>query len=780
LLSATATPSFAQQGPQITVLTADNNPLPSLASSAAAGRIAAATSAQETEVKNFYPEGDTRTIVGAAPLGQDPLLLPFQPSGPATVADAWDGIDNTDQAGGFTPPDTNGEVGPNHFVEMINVSTVVYDKNGNELGGGPFPNTSFWTGFGGVCESTNRGDPVVLYDEQNDRWMVSHFAFNTDGGGNPASPFLQCVAVSQTSDPLGAYNRYAWNFDAIGFNDYPHFGISTNAIGVSLNIFSVPGFGFAGTWIGTIDRACVLAGTSGCVLVGGNLGSFEFGYLPFDMDDPTGAAGFVPAQFGTAMTATGLFDVWTITPDFVTPGNSTIIRTSRVPIATFDSDICPATRERCITHPGSGVAYETLSGRLMHKSQLVNFGTHLSMVAAHTIDVDAAAPGVAGRAGIRWYEFRSLDSGGTWTLHQEGTHGPADTLHRWMPSIAMNQGGDIGIGFMVSNTTTAPAIYVTGQSAGSGGNRAQIGAPGVFDVDETVCRAGVLGGDWSGRSGDYSATSVDPGLDTFYHVNEYGRSNVGFGPWGTAVCEFQLPPPSVYVLDGYGGVNSGGGAPVMSPATPYFGFDVARDLELASTGYYVLDGWGGLHAGGGAPVMAGPPYFGFDASADFELAPTGNYALDIFGGVHANAGAPVLNPATPYFGFDAARDFELAPTGYYVFDAWGGFHLGGGAAALSPLPPYFGFDASEDIEVTPTGAYALDSFGGVHVIGGAPAVLSPPPYFGFDAARDMELAGSGIYVLDAWGGLHAANGASVISPAPPYYGFDIAKDLEIR
>ena len=44
----------------------------------------------------------------------------------------------------------------------------------------------------------------------------------------------------------------------------------------------------------------------------------------------------------------------------------------------------------------------------------------------------------------------------------------------------------------------------------------------------------------------------------------------------------QSPPPeaAVYVLDGLGGVHAGGGAPVLSPSTPYFGFDIARDLEL--------------------------------------------------------------------------------------------------------------------------------------------------------------------------------------------------------
>ena len=788
LLCVASTATFAQQGPQLDILTAENRPLASLATAAIAARAAAPQTPAAAEVRNFYPAADLRTQVAGAVMQADPLLAPFTPSAPASVLTQFDGSDNLDNAAAVSlyinPPDTNGEVSSdatNRFVQMINLVTTVFDKNGNELGGGPFPNSALWNGFGGVCENTDQGDPVILYDEAADRWFYSVFAFNN----GPAAPFTQCIAVSQTSDPLGAYNRYAWDFSPLGLNDYPHFGITTNAIGVQINLFTVPGFGFAGTWIGTIDKACVYAGGVGCVLVGGNLGLAEFGHLPFDYDN-WGAAGFVPAQFGTAMTASGLFDIWTITPDFATPANTTIVRTSRVPIATFDNDLCVASRERCVPHPGGGDDLETLAGRLMHRAQVTNHGTHLSMVAAHTVDAAAAVPGVPGRAGIRWYELRSADNGATWTLHQEGTHGPADGIHRWMPSIAMNSQGEIGLGYMASNAATPVGIRVTGQSAGSGGNLLQIGAPGVFDVAETTCRAGVTGSDWSGRSGDYSTTTVDPTSGTFWHTNQFNQTAgvPGFATrfgWGTAVCEFSIPAPGVYVLDGFGGVSSGGGAPVMSPAAPYFGFDVARDMELAATGYYVLDGWGGLHSGGGAPAMAGPPYFGFDASADLELASTGNYALDIFGGVHANAGAPTLSPATPYFGFDAARDFELAPSGgYYVFDAWGGLHFGGGATRLSPLPPYFGFDASQDIETVPGGVYALDSFGGVHAVGAAPALMTPPPYFGFDVARDMELAGKGVYVLDGWGIIHAGNGATPISPTTPYYGFDIAKDLEIR
>ncbi len=782
LLCFASTASYAQQGQQIVVLTADNVPLASLRAAVVAARAAPAETGP-VEVLNFSPEADLRTQVPTAQLLRDPLLLPFAPSAPASVPTRFDGSDNSDNATTVTPPDTNGEVSSDavdRFVQMINLVTTIFDKNGVEQGVGAFPNNVFWSGFGGVCETTNRGDPVVLYDEQADRWIVSQFAFDKSGV-DPIPPFMQCVAVSRTGDPLASWDRYAWNFSSVGFNDYPHFGISTDAVGISVNLFAPPGFGFSGSWIGAIDKNCMYTGAGACELVGTNLGTGEFGFLPLDHDNFPITSGFVPAQFGTAMSATGLFDVWTITPDFTMPPNTTVVRTARVPIAPFDSDICGAARERCIPHPGTSgplFDFEALSGRLMHRAQVRDFGTHLSLVASHTIDVDAAGVGALGRAGVRWYELRSMDRGATWSLHQQGSHGPSDGLHRWMPSIAMNPRGDIGLGFIVSNSTTNPEIRVTGQSAGSGGNRPQTGAPGVLNVGEASCRAGDGGTGWGGRSGDYSATSVDPTSGSFWHTNEFSGAA---GSWGTAVCEFVLPGPGVYVLDGFGGLHSGGGAPMLNSPTPYFGFDVARDMELGSLGFYVLDGFGGLHSGGGAfPMNPGPPYFGFDAGVDLELASSGFYVLDIFGGVHAGGGAPVLSPGTPYFGFDAARDLELAPTGFYVFDAWGGLHTGGGAPLLSPLPPYFGFDASEDIELTVSGLYALDSFGGVHAVGGAPALGSPPPYFGFDIARDMELAGSGLYILDGSGVVHAANGAAAITPAPTYFGFDIAKDLEIR
>ncbi len=81
--------------------------------------------------------------------------------------------------------------------------------------------------------------------------------------------------------------------------------------------------------------------------------------------------------------------------------------------------------------------------------------------------------------------------------------------------------------------------------------------------------------------------------------------------------------------------------------------------------YYVLDGFGGVHSGDGAPAILGAPYFGFDIARDIIYVPVGTTSasgnalliLDGFGGVHA-VGALTADPpvfAPPYFGFDIAR-----------------------------------------------------------------------------------------------------------------------------
>ncbi len=519
LMLAFSTPALAQD---IVSVVGKNRPLHSLKDVAKNHRGRAPANIF-TEIPNFELPRDTRTQRGEVRESADVLLSPTAPelSVPTTIGIQFDGASNVENGVNVTPPDTDGDVGPNHYVQMINIVTTVFDKNGNELGGGAFSSNAFWQGAGGLCESTNRGDPIVLYDESADRWLVSQFAFNSSS----SAPWSQCVAISQTPDPLGAYNRYEFSFDSIGFPDYPKHGIVSNSITVMANLFNPS---FSGTYLGALDKACMYAGNANCVMVGANIGGNEFGFVAGDLDDPSGTAN-VPALYASAMSSSGNFDIWKIDPNFTNPNSSTISRINRISIASFSSTLCSATRGRCIPHPAGGgnvPNLESLAGRLMHRLAIRDFGSHLSMVASHTINAGG------GRAGIRWYELRSTNNGDSWSLYQQGTHAPNDGLHRFMPSIAMNAAGDIGLGYMVSNSSTNVNIRVTGQTAGESGS-------GSLDGIEGVCRAGDAASDWSGRAGDYSATKVDPGTDNFWHTNEFGRSS-SFRGWGTAVCEFSL------------------------------------------------------------------------------------------------------------------------------------------------------------------------------------------------------------------------------------------------
>jgi len=519
LLAVLAAPSATAQGvvvPEKIQAHAVNRPLPSLAAAAEHARANPRMPGPPREVPNFRGEG-TPSFGGA--LGApDAVLQESQGNGPTAVAGGFFGMSNNDNGRllGYlvAPPDTDGAVGANHFVQMINSLTTIFDKSGNAISG-PFPSNAFWSGIGGNCEAYNQGDPIILYDDLNNRWLLSQFAFPDN-----LTSFSQCVAISQTGDPAGAYNRYEFIFDNIGFNDYPKHGIVTDSITMTANLFKPRGpfFTFSGTFLGVMNKAAMYAGQPAS-LIGFNIGKNEFGFIAGDLD----GSGSAPALFATAMSQANSFDIWQVDVDWSTE-TASASRIASIPITPFSGDLCSASREACIPQPNNGPALEALSDRLMHRLQVRDWGTYRTMVAAHTVDVGG------GRAGIRWYEMR--ESGGTWSLYQEGTFGPNDGQYRWLPSAAMNAAGDIGIGYAVAGTSTYVSAAAAGQSAAYSGT-------GVLDSAETVCAAGAGVQTGTGRAGDYAATSIDPTTDNFWHTNEV-MTNTGNFQWNTYVCEFTV------------------------------------------------------------------------------------------------------------------------------------------------------------------------------------------------------------------------------------------------
>ncbi len=517
LLTMFTTPALAQSDVAKAKIEAHavNKPLASLKAAAAAAKAKPAIPGPPKEIINFRGKPEAVLSDSNEP---DAILQSTETSAATAVTSGFFGASNNDngQQLGFliAPPDTDGTVGPNHFVQMINLLTTIFDKSGNIISG-PFPSNAFWSGVGGNCEPNNQGDPIVLYDDVADRWFVSQFAFPDE-----FTSFSQCIAVSQTGDPTGAYNRYEYSFDSIGFNDYPKHGIVSDSITLMANIFQAQGpfFNFAGTFIGVIDKNAAYAGQPAS-LIGFNIGNNEFGFVAGDLDGP----GSAPALFGTAMSNAGQFDIWEIDVDWSTQ-NASANQIAAVPVTSFDSTLCSASRGACVPQPDSGDDLESLAGRLMHRLQIRDFGSYRTMVTAHTVDVGN------GRAGIRWYELR--ESGGTWGLHQEGTFAPNDGEYRFMPSVAMNAAGDIGVGYLVSSNNTYVSTAVAGQTAANSGS-------GALDSGEVICAAGSGVQEGTGRSGDYAHTSVDEATGNFWHTNEV-MTQTGQFQWNTFVCEFTV------------------------------------------------------------------------------------------------------------------------------------------------------------------------------------------------------------------------------------------------
>ena len=337
---------------------AENRPLDSYVVAGAQARTKIVRPTGPREVPNFRGQG--RPNPGAAdPAVPDAVLQQATGAGLTALSTGFPGATNNDngQAFGFliAPPDTDGQVGPNDFVQMINLLTTIYDKNGNIKS--QFPSNAIWTGIGGNCEPFNQGDPIVLYDEELDRWLLSQFAFPDN-----LSSFSQCVAISQTGDPGGSYNRYEFSFDGIGFNDYPKHGIVDGSITMIANLFRARGpfFNFAGTFLGVMDKEAMYAGDSAS-LVGFNIGTGEFGFVAGDLDGP----GSATPLFATAMSTASAFDIWEIDIDWTTE-NASASQIASIPVTPYDRDLCGAPREafECVKPPGFDVAFRRSRSRI--------------------------------------------------------------------------------------------------------------------------------------------------------------------------------------------------------------------------------------------------------------------------------------------------------------------------------------------------------------------------------------------------------------------------------
>ncbi len=432
------------------------------------------------------------------------------------------GVGNGDYgfAPNAAPPDTNGAVGATQYVHWVNESLAVFNKATGAIAPGfPKAGNTLWAGFGGGCEVNNDGDPIVQYDKAAGRWVLTQFSVTS-----PATyGYLQCVAVSTTSDATGSYNRYSFSYGGSQFNDYPKLAVWPDAYYVTYNIFN-NGSTFAGAKACAFDRTAMLAGaaaTQQCFQLSTSFG----GLLPSDLDGtiapPAGSPNFL-LNFGS-----NSLNLWKFHVDFTTAANSTFSGPTNIPVATFNAACSGG--GTCIPQPGTSQKLDSLADRLMYRLAYRHFADgHESLVVNHSVTVSGSKRSSV--TGIRWYELRN--PAGTPAVVQQGTFSP-DTTDRWMGSIAMDKVGNMAVGYSASSASVYPSIRYTGRLATD--------SPNTLQTENIILNGGGSQTTNLSRWGDYSAMTIDPVDDcTFWYTTEYQKSNGTFN-WSTRIASFKFP-----------------------------------------------------------------------------------------------------------------------------------------------------------------------------------------------------------------------------------------------
>ena len=428
------------------------------------------------------------------------------------------GLDRAGWGSGW-PPDPTGDVGVNYFIQAVNTSFGIYNKTD----GTPVYRTTFDDFFSLLpppCGNYNNGDPIVLYDRYNSRWVIMDFAwYPSETQGSWFS-----IAASQTADPTGNWWLYALQADRTLMNDYPKMGVWHDAIYMTANMFIFPTQGgtFQGVRVWALKIPELYNGTLTYQTVYDDQ-DIAWTILPGHAKGPTPPSGDTPAlMISTDASEYGSphqdqVVIWQYDVDWDTPGNSTWSIVTQLPVTPYGLTIAE------IPQPGTAQTLDSLYGRAMFPAIYRVFDDYEAMYVNHVCEY-------GGRRTVRWYEVRIAD--GTPSIYQQSTYAP-DSHHRWTGSMAADEDGNIALGFSISSTSVYPSIkYAARASIDPNLN--------VLSLGEGMIKEGT-GYQSFYRWGDYSTMTIDPVDDqTFWYTNEY-YINSGLN-WQTHIGAFKLKP----------------------------------------------------------------------------------------------------------------------------------------------------------------------------------------------------------------------------------------------
>jgi hypothetical protein len=339
----------------------------------------------------------------------------------------------------------------------------------------------------------------VLYDRLSDRWILSQFA-HSEG-----APYLQCIAVSTTDDPLGTYSRYAFKFNY--FNDYGKLAVWPDGYYATFNMFS----GTArdapprGSEACVFDRVSMLNGRNARMVC---FAVKETGLLAADMDGNRLPPASSPEYF--LGLGTNRLNYWKFHVDWSNTKNSTM--SLPLDVSGVPSFVSGCTVDTCdfVPQKDSDSMLDTMGDRLMYRLAYRNFGDHEALVVNHSVRVPGPENQNAGVFAFRWYEIRPFQA--SLKVQQRGTFRPSG-ISRWMASMAMDKLGNIAIGYSASGPDEYPSAYYTGRLA----NETD---PNPLGQEKRLWAGS--GSQTSDSWGDYTTMTVDPVDDcTLWFVSQY-------------------------------------------------------------------------------------------------------------------------------------------------------------------------------------------------------------------------------------------------------------------
>lgn len=563
--------------------------------------------------KRNYFRANERHNPNPQPRGGDPLV-PKQGDAPEftgpelTPGLNFEGLHDDN----VTPPDPSGDIGLNHYVQMINTSGgawfQVWDKQGNSVYG-PALTSTIWS----QVSNESFGDPIIQYDQDAQRWLMMELQ-----GFFGANELL--IAISDNSDPTGSWKAY--RFATLGFPDYPKLYVWPDAYFVTLNEITDSNecSGYA------LDRAALLAGAP-------EFDIYRFkmpNYLAIQYQPATGAdwEGGPPPPPGSPGYIFRVYDdiwdggvdhlqVWEVHLDWATPSQSHIDGPLVLPTAPFETTVCWSGLFDCIEQPDAAAPrITTLENIIMYRAPYRNFGGHESIVLNHVSDVSGVA-GPGGDAAVRWYELRKSGSD-PWSIYQQGTYAPDLPTNRFMGTLSMDVNGNIGLGYSVCSDHVNPGLRITGRRNGD--------PLGQMPIEEySLIEGGQSHQDE--RWGDYSNMSVDP-VDgrTFWFTGEYQPAGKN---WGTRIGTFTVQRDTYDITPAF--LTAPVASPFLTNAEPVTVEIFNSGIEPASGVKVSLKVDGNFIATEDLPgtlPSAGSINFTFAATANFSV-PGKTYPVEI-------------------------------------------------------------------------------------------------------------------------------------------------------